>query len=69
MKLPSKITIKITIIPVHALRCIEVQTPKWKNRSWSKFKYKKPYYRKGWKKGWYYIRMFRRGDLSEEETI
>lgn len=34
MKLPDKITIKATIIPVSALRCIEIKIPFFKCRCW-----------------------------------
>ena len=34
MKLPDKIMIKATIIPVNALRCIEIKIPFFKCRCW-----------------------------------
>jgi len=37
MKLPEKITITATIVPVHALRMIEIKIPLMRCRCWNRY--------------------------------
>lgn len=69
LNLDSKIVIKATIIPVNALRIMEIKIPIWKIKCWSNKGYKRYKYRFG-KNSKYKMKNYcYRSEIDETEEI